>query len=132
MSRGFKLPIGWFFTPPDADSGIDISTPDKPSGSPAMLLIDAVLGTPETIQPWEEQLRIWPSFDHRVRIAPDGKSQDLGREMPDIDDRLSSLLKSRTAVRIGEVFGDTANARNVLASIIEVLDDLDTVADTAD
>lgn len=132
MSRGFNLPIGWFFTPPHADSEIAVSTPDKPNGSPSMLLIDAVLGTPETLRPWEEQLAIWPSMYRRGTVTADGKIEDRGAEMPDVHQRLDSLLKARTSMRIGELFGDTSKARDVLSSMVELLDELDDVVEPPD
>jgi hypothetical protein len=97
-----------------------------------MLLIDALLGTPETLSPWVEQLQIWPSFARRGRIGPDGKIEDLGREMPDVHQRLDAHLKGRTAVRIGELLGDTSRARVVLSGIVEMLDELDEVVDPPD
>ena len=53
FARGFDLPIGWFLTPPPVDDGIDIAVPDaKRGGLDPAVLLDLVLGTPETVEAW--------------------------------------------------------------------------------
>lgn len=126
LARGFRLPIGWFFTPPPVEDRITVATPDADgNGHDPMLLIDAILTTDDTLEEWERDLRLWSVSPHRVRIHPGGRMENLGREVPDVHQRTSELVRLRTAVRLGELFGDTDQARHVLQGLIEVLDDLD-------
>jgi transcriptional regulator with XRE-family HTH domain len=39
FARGFRLPISWFFLPPDAREPL-LSTPDDPDGMPPTLMLD--------------------------------------------------------------------------------------------
>ncbi len=131
LARGFRLPVGWFFTPPPVFEEVSIRTPDSgPHGLPPMLLIDGILGTPDTIPEWEQELRLWSAGPSRLRVHDDGHMEDLGRDVPDVHDRVSDLLRLRTRLRIGEMFGDTERAKDVLRGLVELLDDLDAPAPT--
>ena len=126
VARGFRLPIGWFLTPPPVFEEVTIQTPDSgPHGLPPMLLIDGILGTPETIPEWEQELRLWSAGASTMRIYDDGRIEDLGRAVPDVHDRISDLLRLRVRVRAGELFGDTAKAREVLQGVVDLLAELD-------
>ena len=126
FARGFRLPIGWFFTPPPVFEEVSVLTPDsRPHGLPPMLLIDGILGTPATIPDWEQELRLWSAGPSIVRIHDDGRMEGLGREVPDVHDRVSELLRLRTRVRAVQLFGDTAKATEVLRNLADLLDDLD-------
>ncbi len=126
LSRGFRLPIGWFFTPPPVMDDIGVLTPDEPkTGWEPMLLIDAILGTPETIEAWEGELRVWPLGPTIMRTYDDGRTELRGREIPDVHQRLDTQLRAQTAIRIGQLLGDTDRAKEVLTGIINLLDDLD-------
>ena len=60
LSRGFDLPIGWFFTPPPIGDGIHIATPDSPpDGYDPTLMVNAILGLAENLPHWDEALRKW-------------------------------------------------------------------------
>lgn len=125
FSRGFRLPIGWFFTPPPVFEEVTIRTPDGGAGGlHPLLLIDGILGTEDTIPEWEEELRLWSAGASRLRIHPDGKMEDLGREVPDVHDRLTDLLRLRTRQRVGELFGDTEAAKHVLRGLLLLLDEV--------
>lgn len=125
FARGFRLPIGWFFTPPPVFEDVSVLTPDsRPHGLPPMLLIDGILGTPDTIPEWEQELRLWSAGPGILRIHPDGRIEDRGREVPDVHDRVSVLLRLRTRLRSGELFGDTTKAKEVLQNVLALLDDL--------
>jgi transcriptional regulator with XRE-family HTH domain len=133
LSRGFRLPIGWFFTPPPVMENIDISTPDaKGGGWEPLLLIDAILGNPDTLPEWEEALRLWSISPGRMRIYDDGSMEDLGREVEDVHDGIDTFVKGRARVRLGEMFGDIEGAKEVLAGLTELLSDLDDVPTAAD
>jgi hypothetical protein len=90
--------------------------------------VDGILGTPDTMPEWEQELRLWSAGPSIVRIHDDGRMEDLGREVPDVHDRISDLLRLRTRLRAGELFGDTTKAKEVLQNVVELLDDLDEAA----
>ena len=126
LSRGFKLPIGWFFTPPAIEAEIGIETPDA-KGIPwsPMLMIDAILGDDDTLPPWIEQLRIWALGPTRVVIDNEGKWHNLGPEHEDLYQRADIFVKSRTQLRIGELLGDTEKAKQVLEGLVELLGEIE-------
>jgi len=55
LSRGFDLPIGYFFTPPPPETGADVDG-DGPDGRinalDPIVLLDAILGTPANLGCW--------------------------------------------------------------------------------
>ena len=133
LSRGFRLPIGWFFTPPPVMENIDISTPDaKGGGWEPLLLVDAILGNPDTLPEWEEALRLWSWSPRRMRIYDDGRVEDRGPMVEDVYEGIDAFVKGRARVRLGELLGDVERAKEVLAGLVELLDDLDDVPTSAD
>src|SRR3954447_14604982 len=57
FSRGFDLPIGWFFLPPPPEQDAGLHTPDATwRGMDMSLLLDAILGTPTSAPPWRTAL----------------------------------------------------------------------------
>ena len=133
LARGFRLPIGWFFTPPPVMDNIDISTPDaKGGGWEPLLLIDAILGSPATLPEWEEALRLWSWSPRRMRVYDDGRMEDLGPEVEDVHEGIDAFIKSRARVRLAEVVGDVERAKEVLAGLAGLLEELDEGDMTAD
>ena len=125
LARGFRLPIGWFFTPPPRFEGVALRTPDAGrDGLDPILLIDLILSDPDALAVWNDELAIWPGLTRRGRIGPDGKIEDLGPTHPPVHDRLADLVRARARVRTSEVFGDTDQAKDVLARLLALLDDL--------
>lgn len=125
LSRGFNLPIGWFFTPPPAMDDIGILTPDSDSnGFDPILLIDAILGLDDTLPPWIEELRLWSVGFHRASIDAQGNLRNLGPETKDVYERVDTFVKSRTQLRIGQLLGDTEKAKSVLAGLVALLDEV--------
>ena len=132
LSRGFDLPIGYFFTPPAPDFDAGLHAPDAGSkGLDPIVLLDAILGTPANLGPWEEQLLAYASS-----VAPMPKSK---REKPsvspaDLPDRLKprSALRARALLR--GALGDASDAADVLERLAEVLRAVDDTAgdDTPD
>jgi transcriptional regulator with XRE-family HTH domain len=89
LARGFRVPVGWFFTPPSAWEGVAVATPDAgPHGLDPAEMMDAVLGTPETLEDWKSYLFSWPDPSHRLRIYADGRTEDLGPVQEDVHPRL--------------------------------------------
>ena len=125
FARGFGLPIGWFFTPPPPADDVGVATPDSgPGGLDPHELLDAILGTPETLEEWQQILMTWPVMSHRARLHEDGTFEDLGRE-PDVHQRAGDLAKVRTQMALRELLGDVGEARFVLERLMELLGRLD-------
>ena len=132
LSRGFDLPIGFFFTPtpPDFDAGLH--APDAgTNGLDPIVLLDAVLGTPDNLGYWEQELLAY-SASH----APMPKSK---REKPsvspkDLAERLEPLRTFRAKALLRQAFGELEGASDVLERLAEALRLLDETAsdDTED
>lgn len=129
LARGFRLPIGWFFTPPPAMDGIGIQTPDAPEGYEPLLLIDAILGNDHTLPEWSEALRLWAISPNRIRVYDDGRVEHRGPEVDDVHQEIDKFTKARIQLRLGQLLGDTDKATHVLQSLITLLHDLNEPAD---
>ena len=126
FARGFRVPVTWFFTPPGFWEGVGISTPDAgEEGLDAEEILDAVLGTPETLADYREYLFTWPDPSHRLRIYADGRMEDLGRDSEDVHPRLDHLLELRIRRFVRDRLGDIDRAREVLDSLTALLEKLD-------
>jgi len=128
LSRGFELPIGFFLTPPGDDPRrVRIATPDtrKQGGADAMVLLDAVLGTEENLEVWEQVLATigWAAGGRAVLV--DGKWVDKGRIVADQLPRARRLAALRTRTLLSREFGDTETARSVLTRLIGLLEVLE-------
>jgi transcriptional regulator with XRE-family HTH domain len=129
LARGFGLPLGWFLTPPPRPEGVSIATPDAPRhGIDPMVMLDLVLGTVDTLDVWEKELAIWTGMQRRVRIDETGSLEDLGPMEEPVNDRLDQLLRLRAKLRLTEQFGGTTQARDVLAGLLELLDEVEAEA----
>ena len=84
-----------------------------------------MIGTPENLAEWESFLRSWPDPRHRVRVQPDGSMENLGPVQEDVHPRLHGPAALRAKVLLRDELGDIDNARDLLARLIAVLDDLD-------
>lgn len=126
FARAFDLPVGFFLTPPSAWDGHVVATPDAlPDGLAPIELFDVVIGTPENLAEWEDFLQSWPDPRHRVRVQPDGTMENLGRLEKDVHPRLRGPAALRARLLLRDELGDIDNARDLLARLIAVLDDLD-------
>ena len=81
FARGFGVPITWFFTPPSEYwEGVGVATPDTgDEGLDPMVMLHAVLGTPETLADYRAYLHSWPDPRHRMRRNPAGNVENLSR-----------------------------------------------------
>ncbi|MGH9226025.1 MAG: hypothetical protein ACRD2W_20080 [Acidimicrobiales bacterium] len=80
FARAFRVPIAWFLTPPSAWEGVGVSTPCAgEEGLDPIVMLDAVLGTPETLEDYKQYLFSWPDPGHRMRVYADGSTEYLGR-----------------------------------------------------
>jgi len=126
FARGFGLPIGWFFTPPSPIENIGVAAPDAPTdGLDPQVLLDALLGTNETVDAWRQLLLSWPLMTHRMRLNDDGSAEYLGREEDDVHPRLDILRELRAGMSVRDALGDIDEARHVLLQLADLLADLD-------
>jgi hypothetical protein len=126
FARAFRVPLTWFFTPPSFWEGVGISTPDaSEEGLDPMVMLDAVLGTPETLEDYKSYLFSWPDPRHRMRVYAGGTTEYLGRMGADVQPRLDELLQIRLRRLVRERLGDVDQAREVLTSLTALLDQLD-------
>jgi hypothetical protein len=123
LSRGFDLPIGFFFTPPPPGDDIGLHAPDAGvKGLDPIVLLDAILGRPDNLAAWEQEL-----LAYSASIAPMPRSK---REKPsvspsDLVERLEPLGGLRAKARLRQVFGDIGDAGSVLERLAEALRNLD-------
>lgn len=126
LSRGFDLPIGFFFTPPPPDFDAGLYAPDAGiKGLDPIVLLDAILGTPDNLQHWEAEL-----LAYSASTAPMPKSK---REKPsvspsDLAERVTPLAAQRARALLRRSFGDINEARDVLERLTELIDTLDDTA----
>lgn len=126
FARGFRVPVTWFFTPPSFWEGVGVSTPDAgEDGLEPLVMLHAVLGTPETLADYKEYLLSWPDPRSRMRIHPDGTMENLGRLSEDVHPMLDDLLRLRAQKQLRDRFGDVDQARDVLRALTALLDELD-------
>lgn len=127
LSRGFDLPIGYFFTPPPPDEDAGLVAPDAGmKGLDPVVLLDAVLGTPDNLGPWRDDL-----LAYAASSAPEPRSK---REKPsvsprDLPDRLEPFTAMRARALLRETFGEVVDAADVLERLAELLRTLDDEAD---
>jgi transcriptional regulator with XRE-family HTH domain len=126
LSRGFDLPIGYFFTPPPPATDIALHGPDAGmKGLDPIILLNAVLGTPDNIDHWRESL-----LEYSASTAPAPKSK---REKPhvspaDLADRLEPLGETRARAVIRQAFGDLGEVGDTLERLAEAIRLLDETA----
>jgi hypothetical protein len=84
------------------------------------LLVDAVLGTPESFEAWRQAL-----VAYGVDAAGVHGDVDVGRGAEDLEVDLGAMPTLRAAVALREVFGDIDAARGVLAGLSTLLDRLE-------
>lgn len=126
FARGFRLPLAWFFTPPSAWEGAGIATPDAGTdGLDPLVMLHAVLGTPETLEEYKEYLFSWPDPRHRLRVYADGTTENLGRVAEDVYPVLDDVVRIRARRLLRDRFGGVDQARDVLNSLTAILDELD-------
>lgn len=119
LSRGFDLPIGYFLVPPPPASDAALHAPDAGmKGLDPIVILDAILGTPENLDHWEDELR-----EYSASVAPQPRSK---REKPhvspnDLADRLQTLGTSRARAMLRQAFGDVTDAAEVLERLADAI-----------
>jgi hypothetical protein len=126
LSRGFDLPIGFFFTPPPPAFDAGLYGPDAGNkGLDPIVLLDAILGTPDNLGYWQAELLAYAASQ-----APEPRSK---REKPsvspkDLPQRLEPLGTLRAKALLRQAFGGLDNASEVLERLAEALRLLDDTA----
>lgn len=127
LSRGFDLPIGYFLTPPPPGDDAGLHAPDAGAkGLDPIVLLDAVLGRPDNLGPWQDEL-----LAYSASVAPLPKSK---REKPsvapsDLAERVAPVKALRARALLRRSFGETADAADVLERLADMLRDLDDTSD---
>ncbi|MGH9138950.1 MAG: hypothetical protein ACRD0G_18215 [Acidimicrobiales bacterium] len=126
LSRGFDLPIGFFFTPPPPAFDAGLYGPDAGNkGLDPIVLLDAILGTPDNLAYWEAELLAYSASQ-----APEPRSK---REKPsvspkDLPERIEPLGTLRAKALLRQAFGGLDDASAVLERLAEALRLLDETA----
>jgi transcriptional regulator with XRE-family HTH domain len=132
LSRGFDLPIGYFLTPPPPALDAGLHAPDAGwKGLDPLVLLDAVLGTPDNLHHWEQDLL---DYSASTAPAPRSKREKPSRSPADLADRLAPLVALRAKALLRNALGDLADASDVLERLADAIRAVDTAApdDTAD
>jgi hypothetical protein len=123
LSRGFDLPIGFFFTPPPPDFDAGLHAPDAGiKGLDPIVLLDAILGTPDNLEHWEQELL---AYSASTAPAPRSKREKPSVSPSDLAERVTPLTAQRARALLRRSFGDIDEARDVLERLTELIDTLD-------
>lgn len=123
LSRGFDLPIGYFFTPPPPDFDAALHAPDAPTpGLDPIVLLDAILGRPDNLDEWRDALLTYAS----ATAAPPQTKREKPHVTPrDLPDRVDPLIDLRAKALLRNTFGDLDAAKEVLERLAELAGALD-------
>jgi hypothetical protein len=123
FSRGFDLPIGWFFLPPPPEQDAGLHTPDATwRGMDMSLLLDAILGTDTSTPPWRTALLDYAAATAKAEAEGTGTGASTA---PTAEERLDRLAELKAAAELRATFGDTAEAHTVLTRFADLLARLD-------
>jgi transcriptional regulator with XRE-family HTH domain len=132
LSRGFDLPIGYFFTPPPPAADAGLYAPDAGvKGLDPIVLLDAILGTPDNLDHWADELLAY-SASHAP--APRSKREKPSVSPADLAQRLDPLIDLRAKALLRNALGDPDQASALLERLADALRAMDdtTPGDTAD
>ncbi|HET9442641.1 MAG TPA: helix-turn-helix transcriptional regulator, partial [Acidimicrobiales bacterium] len=119
LSRGFDLPIGFFFTPPPPAFDAGLHAPDAGSkGLDPIVLLDAVLGTPGNLGNWADELL---AYSASVAPMPRSKREKPSVSPSDLAERLEPLGGIRAKALLRQAFGELDGAGDVLERLAEAL-----------
>lgn len=129
LSRGFDLPIGYFLTPPPPSSDAALHAPDAGiAGLDPIVLLDAILGRPDNLQPWRDDLLAYAAS---TAPEPVRKRETPSASPADLDRRLQPLADLRAKALLRTAFGETTDAADVLERLAHALRHLDEAPDEA-
>jgi transcriptional regulator with XRE-family HTH domain len=127
LSRGFDLPIGYFLTPPPPESDAAVHAPDAGMrGLDPIVLLDAILGTPENLKHWRQDLL---AYSASTAPEPPNKREKAHVSPADLADRIDPLTDLRAKALLRAALGETADAADVLERLAHALRQLDTDTD---
>lgn len=123
LSRGFDLPIGFFFTPPPPELDAALQAPDAPMpGLDPIVILNAILGTPENLGYWRDELLAYASS---TAPAPQTKREKPHVTPVDLPDRIEPIAALRAKALLRHSFGDLEKAKGVLERLAELAGALD-------
>jgi len=123
LSRGFDLPIGYFFTPPPPEMDAGLYGPDAGmKGLDPIVLLDAILGTPDNLDYWADELLAY-SASHAP--MPRSKREKPSVSPADLTERLTPLIDMRAKALLRNALGDLDGASDLLERLAEALRLLD-------
>src|SRR4051794_24370618 len=99
LSRGFDLPIGFFFTPPPPALDAGLHAPDAGmKGLDPIVLLNAILGAPDNIGYWEAELLAYSASQAPM---PRSKREKPGVSPNDLAERLEPIgtLRAKALLR---------------------------------
>src|SRR5439155_25979521 len=132
LSRGFDLPIGFFFTPPPPAFDAGLHGPDAGmKGLDPIVLLNAILGSPDNIGYWEAELLAYSASQAPM---PRSKREKPSVSPKDLAERLEPIGTLRAKALLRQAFGELGDASEVLERLAEALRMLDDTAsdNTAD
>lgn len=119
LSRGFDLPIGFFFTPPPPAFDAGLYGPDAGGkGLDPIVLLDAILGTPDNLGYWEDELL---AYSASQAPEPPSKREKPSVSPKDLPDRLQPLGTLRAKALLRQAFGGLDDASEVLERLAEAV-----------
>lgn len=126
LSRGFDLPIGYFFTPPPPEVDAGLYGPDAGNkGLDPIVLLDAILGTPDNIGYWLDDLLAYAASHAPM---PRSKREKPSVSPADLPERLAPLADGRAKALLRNALGDVDGASDLLERLAEALRLLDEAA----
>jgi transcriptional regulator with XRE-family HTH domain len=126
LSRGFDLPIGYFFTPPPPGEDAGLYGPDAGmKGLDPIVLLDAILGTPDNLRYWADDLLAY-SASHAP--MPRSKREKPSVSPADLADRLTPLVELRAKAVLRKALGDLDGGADLLERLAEALREMDETA----
>jgi hypothetical protein len=126
LSRGFDLPIGYFFTPPPPEMDAGLYAPDAGTkGLDPIVLLDAMLGTPDNIGYWMDDLLAYAASHAPM---PRSKREKPSVSPADLPDRLAPLVDARASALLRNALGDLDGASDLLERLAEALRLMDDAA----
>lgn len=129
LSRGFDLPIGYFFTPPPPGEDAGLYGPDAGmKGLDPIVLLDAILGTPDNLRYWADDLLAY-SASHAP--MPRSKREKPSVSPADLADRLTPLVELRAKAVLRKALGDLDGGADLLERLAEALREMDETARTS-
>ena len=126
LSRGFDLPIGFFFTPPSPGDDAGLYGPDAGmKGLDPIVLLDAILGTPDNLGYWADDLLAYSASHAPI---PRSKREKPSVSPADLADRLTPLVELRAKAVLRKALGDLDGGADLLERLAEALREMDETA----